>query len=207
MGVTPSWVRIPLPAPRTHSSGSDSNKARLVELGFFLKRRGLRETTIVPMLKALRILGNRATLQDPEKVRGTITSHPWSDAFKRNLSEAYRHYTEWRGIPWEKLTYKPVDKLPFVPTEAELDSLILSCGPKTCIVLHFLKETGARIGEAWNLKWIDLDLERGIVTITPEKGSYSRQLKISPKLCAMLSRLPRKSPTHTDLHQASGLEI
>ncbi len=164
-------------------------------LGFYLRKQGLRDTTIVPMLKALRILGNRTDLENPQLARDTIATHStWSDAFKRNLSEAYRHYAEFRGLHFEKLVYKPIDKLPFIPTEQELDSLILACGCKTSTVLQFLKETGARIGEAWNLKWTDLDLERGIVTITPEKGSYSRQLKISPKICTMLSRLARKGP-------------
>jgi len=146
------------------------------------------------MLKALRILGNRADLENPELVKDTIAVHSsWSDAFKRNLSEAYRHYAEWRGLRFEKLVYKPVDKLPFIPTEAEIDSLIAGVGWKTSTVLQLLKETGARIGEVWNLKWADVDTERGIVTVTPEKGSYSRQLKISARLCALLSRLPKKA--------------
>ncbi len=147
------------------------------------------------MLKALRILGNRADLGNPVLVRDTIAMHSsWSDAFKRNLSEAYRHYAEWKNLPFQKLLYKPVDKLPFIPTEHEIDSLIAGVGWKTSTVLQLLKETGVRIGEAWTLKWSDIDLERGIVTVTPEKGSYSRQLKISSKLCSLVSRLPRNSP-------------
>ena len=55
-------------------------------------------------------------------------------------------------------------------------------------------ETGARCGEAWQLKWIDFDFENKTVRITPEKGSEPRRLRISDKLIAMLNNLPKDRP-------------
>jgi integrase len=66
-------------------------------------------------------------------------------------------------------------------------------GPRYATYLQFLKESGARAGEVWSLKWIDLDLEARTVSITPEKGSMARQLKLSGKLLGMVASLPRKS--------------
>jgi len=43
------------------------------------------------------------------------------------------------------------------------------------------------------LRWSDIDFERRIVRITPEKGRRSRILPISHKLINMLNNLPRKS--------------
>jgi len=60
------------------------------------------------------------------------------------------------------------------------------------VYLQFLKETGARAGEAWNVRWIDLDLEKMAVTLIPEKGSNPRQIKVSSKLFAMLNQLSRR---------------
>ena len=57
--------------------------------------------------------------------------------------------------------------------------------------LQLAKETGARAGEIFGLKWIDLDFERRAVTIIPEKGSDPRIFKLSGKMIAMLNRLPR----------------
>jgi integrase len=58
--------------------------------------------------------------------------------------------------------------------------------------LQFLKETGMRKGEAWRLKWKDVDMEHCIVTLnTPEKNGLPRQFKISLKLIAMLNSLPK----------------
>jgi integrase len=81
---------------------------------------------------------------------------------------------------------------PSVPLETEIDQLISAAGRKTGTFLQLLKETGIRPGEAWNLKWIDLDLEKSTVNILPEKNSNTRQLRISTRLMAMLNRLPRR---------------
>jgi integrase len=50
-----------------------------------------------------------------------------------------------------------------------------------------------RIGEAWNLKWTNLDLVNNTIIITPEKHSHARMFKISAELLAMLSVLPKNS--------------
>jgi len=43
------------------------------------------------------------------------------------------------------------------------------------------------------LKWMDIDFEKSIVNVTPEKGSKPRIFKISGKLAAMLRALPERS--------------
>jgi integrase len=75
--------------------------------------------------------------------------------------------------------------------ETEIDALISGCGKKTATFLQLLKETGIRPGEAWNLRWVDLDMERKCVSILPEKNSNPRQLPISDHLISMLNNLPR----------------
>jgi integrase len=50
-----------------------------------------------------------------------------------------------------------------------------------------------RIGEAWKLKWIDIDTVNSTIRVTPEKGSHARMFKMSSKLLAMISALPRKT--------------
>jgi integrase len=56
-------------------------------------------------------------------------------------------------------------------------------------------ETGARAGEAWQLKWIDIDSENcQIVINSPEKNSNPRKLRVSKALIAKLNALTRKCP-------------
>jgi integrase len=60
-------------------------------------------------------------------------------------------------------------------------------------LLQVLKETGMRIGEAWKLKWIDVDTVNNVIAVNnPEKHSNSRTIKVSSKLVAMLNALPKK---------------
>ncbi len=59
--------------------------------------------------------------------------------------------------------------------------------------LQLLKETAARRGEAFNLKWIDIDFVTKTVRITPEKGSQARIFKISDRRTKMLNDLPKNS--------------
>jgi integrase len=98
------------------------------------------------------------------------------------------------GGKWEPPKYKPTRKLPFIPTEQEINQLIAGCNRKTATFLQLLKETGARSGEALRLKWIDFKFESKTVKITPEKGSEPRLLKVSDKLVTMLNNLPKDQP-------------
>lgn len=84
-------------------------------------------------------------------------------------------------------------QLPFIPLEKEIDELIAGCGKKVAVSLQLLKETGMRIGEAWKLRWIDIDEERRTIRCRPEKGGDPRLFKVSNKLMAMLNILPKTS--------------
>ena len=60
-------------------------------------------------------------------------------------------------LEWIPPTYNRMRKLPFIPTEGEIDQLLAGCGKKVGTFLQTLKETGMRPGEAWKLKWSDID--------------------------------------------------
>jgi integrase len=90
---------------------------------------------------------------------------------------------------WQK-----TERIPYVPLESEIDQLTAACNPKTATFLQLLKETGMRSGEAWQLKWLDFDFERKILTLNnTEKKGKPRQFKINDKLIAMLLRMPKKT--------------
>ncbi len=92
---------------------------------------------------------------------------------------------------WEPTTYRVTRKLPFIPTEEDIDALIAGCGRKTADLLQLLKETGMRIGEVLRLRWTDVDLERGMIILNePEKRGNPLVFKISQKLAKMLGALP-----------------
>jgi integrase len=87
-----------------------------------------------------------------------------------------------------------VRTLPFIPLESELDQLISGANRKTATFLQLLKETAMRSGEAWRLRWTDVNLKNGTVTLNePEKYGKPRMFKVSSTLLAMLQALPKNS--------------
>jgi len=174
---------------------------------------GLTSKTIKCRFNTLQLLIRRGTnLLNPESVFQTIDhakrfdhktrqllDEEWSNGSKNNAAQAYKSFTEINSIAipkhinFEKWTRCP-QKLPWVPLEREIDELIAGCSRKAATFLQLLKETGARSGEAWRLKWQDIDMEHVVITFNlPEKGSNPRQIKASQKLIAMLNMLPKTS--------------
>ena len=80
---------------------------------------------------------------------------------------------------------------PFIPLEAEVQSLVAGCGKKTACFLQLIRETGCRAGDAHNLQWTDIDFEKPTISVRPEKNSNPRVLRVSGRLIGMLSGLPR----------------
>ena len=97
-----------------------------------------------------------------------------------------------QGLKWDPPIFNRIRKLPFIPTENEIDQLIGGCNRRMATFLQLLKETGVRCGEATQLLWTDLDTVECSIIVTPEKGSNTRKLKISNKLAAMLNELTKR---------------
>jgi integrase len=169
-------------------------KGKILGFAWNLKREGYSKSTVLNFSYLLKNLVKKgANLADPESVKDTIACQEnWSLNTKRLMVAAYDRFAKMDGITWNPPRYKPIEKLPFIPHESEIDALIASTGKKMSCLLQLLKETGMRIGEALALKWIDVDLERHVLSANnPEKGGKPRAFKISGKLVAMINKLPK----------------
>ncbi len=168
-------------------------KGKIIEHAFWMQKEGYAEATITRRTRFLKTMVNKgANLQDPESVKEMLARQQnWQVKTKKIAVETYSLYLKMQGLTWNPPKYKSVKKLPFIPTEQEINSLIAGSNRKTASFLQLLKETGIRCGEAFMLKWSDFNFENRTVDITPEKGSEPRQLPISPQLIAMLNGLPR----------------
>ena len=181
-------------ATGTSQSQTADIKGKIVEFAWWMKKQGYAESTIVRRVKALEVLWKRgANLYDPESVKEVISRQNWSENGKDVVVRAYSCFLKMIGGSWSPPIVREVEKLPFIPTEQELDSLIAASRGKLAVFLQLLKETGMRAGEAWALKWTDIDFENGTVRVTPEKGSRARCFKLSAKLLAMINCLARRS--------------
>lgn len=169
-----------------------NNKGKIVEYSFWLEKGGYSQSTILGRSKLLKILAKRgANLLDPESVKEAIARQSWSQGRKANAVDAYTSFLKMAGGSWEPPKYQGIRKIPFIPTETEVDQLIAGSSPRMGTFLQLLKETGMRSGEAWKLNLSDVDTTAKVVRITPEKNSNPRISHISQKLVAMLDSLPK----------------
>jgi integrase len=182
------WV-----AGATEKSSVMQIQGKIVEFLWHLKKQGYREQTISSIGKRLRMLVKLgADLNDPETVKEVVARQKWMESYKEVVVWSYDLYAKWAGIKWDKPIYKRIQRLPFIPLEREIDDLIAGCSKYISLFLQIAKETGARVGEIFKLKWSDIDFEKRTISITPEKGSEPRIFKMSGKLMSMLSKIPRE---------------
>lgn len=168
-------------------------KGKILEYSWWLKKTGKSDATIKGREKLLRVMVKRgASLWDPESIKEVIARQQWSNGRKNNAVDAYSLFLKMVGGKWEPPLYQTIRKLPFIPKETEIDQLIAGCSRRMATFLQTLKETGARSGEIWVLRWADIDFESKIVNITPEKNSNPRVVHLSNKLLEMLQRLPKR---------------
>jgi integrase len=177
---------------------------KILDYHFKMKLQGYAESTIKLSHSALKVLAERgADLVDPESVKEVIArqfdvetafkGRVWSQNRKRNVVNAYTQFLKYLGLSWEPPLVKVTRKLPFIPTEQEIDDVIAGSPNILAVYLQLLKETAMRRGEASMVHWQDVDLERRVVMCNyPEKGSNPRIFSdLSGKLLAMLNTLPR----------------
>lgn len=143
-------------------------------------------------VEALKGLGNKCNILEPETVKSCLTKLDCSINRKEKLCEDLDRFYKYKQISWVRPHYRRTDTLPFVPTTQEITALIACLGPKMSVFTLLLRETGCRFNEGYNVGMQDFNPESNTVTITPLKGSNARQLKVSPKLLGLLTGLPRK---------------
>jgi len=170
-------------------------KGKLAEFTWYMQKQNYSKETIRGYSNALRNLVNMSVdLFNPDNVKEALAKMQVGDSRKHFIAAAYTLFLNINGLAWDPPNYRKSRKLPFIPTERELDDLIMGCGKKTAGFLQTLKETAMRKGEASKLKWADVDLERKTITLNDaEKNGNPRIFEISNKLVSMLASLPRKN--------------
>lgn len=159
-----------------------------------MKKQGYRDSTIETRMKHLEILVKRGVdLRDSESVKEVLAlQREWCDGTKANYVDTYACFLEKEGLAWKPPRYKRVHKLPFLPSETELDQLIAASGYKLGTFLQTLKETGADPGEAAGITWADIDKEARTISINkPVKGHNPRMINVSAELIKRLDSLPK----------------
>jgi integrase len=166
-------------------------KGKILQYTWQLQKQAYAETTYRNYTYLLKGLVNRgANLLDPESVKAAIAkAQDWCSGRKNNAVKAYALFAAMENIAWTPPKYRVQQKLPFIPAEREIDDLIAGTSKPLSAFLQFLKETATRRGEAFNVKWSDIDCINRTVRIVPEKGSNPRIFRITKNLTEKLGNL------------------
>jgi integrase len=78
-----------------------------------------------------------------------------SETRKQKIVEDPIRFYAYKMIPFAKPHYRRIEVMPLLPLETEIDQLISGLGKKSATFVMLLKETGMRLGECYDLKWID----------------------------------------------------
>ena len=176
---------------------SSDAKSELLAFTWKMQKEGYAYETVRMNTSALRALLTRgANFADSESIKEVLAKEStWSPCRRRNIINAYTLYLKFHGQKWEKPRCIVTKKIPFIPTEQEIDDLIAGTPQMISAFLQILKETAMRAGEAKRLLWTDVDLERRVIILNdPEKGSLPRIFNnLTSKLLGILNSLPRSS--------------
>ena len=125
-----------------------------------MKKQNYKPETIRTNDGSLRaLLLRNADLMNPENVKEVLASahvmnkdqsinRAWSANRKRNVINAYSLFLKLNGLNWIPPMCEVVRKIPFTPTELEIDQLISGMSTRIATLMQLMKETAMRSGEA-----------------------------------------------------------
>jgi len=183
------------PTPRTNTEHPNFSETLTRYVVYLVSKKTLKPSTIKRKVKAIKgLLRHGVDLGDPEDFVRFLNVCIWKSGTKGIAVDSYRDYLDMLGLFEVKLPHiRREETLPFIPTEAEIDSIISALRFRVATYLLLLKETAMRPIEAWRLCWCDVDVATKNVTVNPAKYSKSRRLKIGEQLLNMLCALKRHS--------------
>jgi integrase len=138
------------------------------------------------------------TLEDAERAMAALPKSVASSATRRQYAQLISKVLKLAVYPCRLIERSPLP-VGFLPTVRnqkvsaylypDEDSALLACRkvPLLNRVLYgFLAREGLRLGEALSLRWLDLDLTRGVVTLDENKTDDPRAWALSPGVAAAL---------------------
>jgi integrase len=174
----------------THSENTHKHcafKGEILTAVLKLRERGYSEAYLATMMRALLEISNHADLHDSDDVLMYIARKNVKDSFKANLVDFYRHYAEFYGIHLANVRYRRDHRIPRVPLEEKIDMLVAHASKKYALIYTIIKECGLRPVEVASLTLNDVDLEKGILSVTTAKHGSPRAFKLADKTIAIFN--------------------
>ncbi|MCW3997367.1 MAG: hypothetical protein NWF10_02205 [Candidatus Bathyarchaeota archaeon] len=89
-----------------------------------MQKQNYSKDTIKTYSRYIKNLVRKANLSDPESVKEALAKWKCGESHKHNIAAAYTLFLKMHGKTWNPPMFRVSRKLPFIPTEKELDALI-----------------------------------------------------------------------------------
>jgi integrase len=179
----------------THSENThrlSDFKGKILKLAFELRNRGYSEAYLATLIRALNFIAARTELDNTSSVSAFIARGKWRDSYKANLCDFYNQYCKFYGIAFFKPKYAKVNRIPRVPTEEKINLILGHASQKYVIIYKLAMECGLRPVEIGNLTLNDIDLDKGIISVTSAKHGNPRLLRLKSETHALLNNYVKK---------------
>jgi integrase/recombinase XerD len=143
-----------------------------------LQSSGKADLTVKFVSDRLKYLSKYADLDDSEAVGLLIARKQCANSHKDGLVKAHNHYAQFYGINYVKPKFRCEKKLPKIPRNEALLSVISASSKKYAAIFKILMETGVMPHELVNVSLKDIDLDKGTLVVRGFKGHSSRVFKL-----------------------------
>ena len=88
-------------------------------------------TTIHSKQRIIKRLKKRVNIWDTSEVEKYLIHSEMTNGHKNSIGFAYQDWAKWNGFEYTPLRFKRNDKLPFIPTESDIDQLKRGTGGRS----------------------------------------------------------------------------
>lgn len=179
--------RVTSSTPATQHCNPTINP-KILKVLWELKKNGKADLTIKNVSKCLIVLDDKCNLDNPEEVKAVIATLDRKNGYKRQLCYSYNNYVKIHGLIWNKPVYYATSKLPKIPQERQIDSIIANASKKLATAIAISRDTGLRPIELMNVRLRDVDLSKGAIYPETAKHGSPRVLKLKKSTLNMLNK-------------------
>ena len=166
-----------------------------------LKNNGKAENTIKSVSQNLTRMTKHTDLTKPEQVKEYIANanridngKPLSNGTKSKLAFCYNCLCKANNMEWEIPRYKWEQRIPIIPTKANVTKIIAASTKRYATIFTILAETGASGQELHNISKDNIDIEQGIISVKGCKGHASGTYKLKKRTAEMLLEYLTENP-------------
>ena len=96
----------------------------IISHALWLQKEGYRRSTIQSAVSCIKSVAKKSNLLNPESVKRYLGAANLTESRKEAITVRLSRFYRQKGISWVPPRYRRVERLPWIPTEEEVNQLI-----------------------------------------------------------------------------------